>query len=201
MTLRRFSTSNISGSKSAKLWDGETFPGYFESIATVVAGSSGESTISFTNIPQNYAHLQLRYIGRTSTSVTDDGVTVKFNSSNAGYTYLGGHALYGNGTSALAVAGWIGSSTAGGAIGQVPGANRTSGVFGGAVVDILDYTSTNKHKTVRTLHGYDNNGSGQIHFLSFAWENTSAITSMAINVGAGAFVQYSHFALYGIRSA
>ena len=50
MAIRRFSTSNLTGGKSSKLWDQETFPGYFESIATVVVGSAGSATIDFTNM-------------------------------------------------------------------------------------------------------------------------------------------------------
>jgi hypothetical protein len=38
--------------------------------------------------------------------------------------------------------------------------------------------------------------------MSFSWDNTSAITSMDITVGTGQnFVQYTTFALYGIKSA
>ena len=177
-------------------------PPSYESIATVTVGSGGSSSITFSSIPSTYTHLQLRYIGRTSRAVNNDGLLVKFNSSNSGYNYLGGHVLYGNGSSASSIAGWIGSSTAGGAIGQIPGANNASNIFGAAVVDILDYTNTNKHKTVRTLHGYDANGSGEVHLMSFSWDNTSAITSMDITVGTGQnFVQYTTFALYGIKSA
>ena len=171
-------------------------------LQVVTVGPAGASSVSFTNIPTTYSHLQLRYIARTSRAINNDGLVVKFNSSNSGYNYLGGHVLYGNGSSASSVAGWIGSSTAGGAIGQIPGANLTSNIFGAAVVDILDYANTNKHKTVRTLHGYDANGSGQVHLMSFSWDNTSAITSMAITVGTGQdFVANSQFALYAVKAA
>jgi hypothetical protein len=171
-------------------------------LQVVTVGPAGASSVSFTNIPNTYSHLQLRYIGRTSRAVNNDGLIVKFNSSNSGYNYLGGHVLFGNGSSASSIAGWIGSSTAGGAIGQIPGANNASNIFGAAVVDILDYTNTNKHKTVRTLHGYDANGSGEVHLMSFSWDNTSAITSMAITVGTGQdFVANTQFALYGVKTA
>ena len=173
----------------------------FESIATVTVGSGGASTITFSSIPSTYQHLQLRYTARTSRAINNDGLVVKFNGSSANYAYLGGHVLYGNGSSASAVAGWIGSSTAGGAIGQIPGANANSNVHGAGVVDFLDYGSTSKTKTVRTFHGQDNNGSGEVHLMSFFWNDTAAVTSMDINVGTGqAFVQHSTFALYGIRS-
>ena len=54
MAIRRFSTSNLSGTKSSKIWDQETTPGYFESIATVIVPSAGASSITFSNIPSTY---------------------------------------------------------------------------------------------------------------------------------------------------
>ena len=58
MAIRKLSNSSIiTGTKSSKFWDQETFPGYFESIATVIVGSAGQATISFSNIPQNFTDL------------------------------------------------------------------------------------------------------------------------------------------------
>ena len=198
MAIRSLKTGQFS--RSALVGNPVIMPGSYESIATVTVGSGGASTITFSSIPQTYTHLQLRYTARTTRAINNDGVVAKFNSSSANYWYLGGHVLYGNGASASAVGGWIGSSTAGGAIGQIPGANANTSVFGSAVVDILDYKDTNKNTTSRTLHGYDNNGSGEVHLMSFVWGTTSAITSIDINVGTGQnFAQYSHFALYGVN--
>jgi hypothetical protein len=63
---------------------------------------------------------------------------------------------------------------------------------------VLDYGNTNKNKTVKTLAGYDGNGSGEIWFTSTLWNNTNAITSMTISSNFN-FTQYSSFALYGIK--
>jgi hypothetical protein len=71
--------------------------------------------------------------------------------------------------------------------------------WGSMVYDILDYNSTSKFKTARTLLGYDNNGSGAIFFTSGNWRSTSAITTVTIYPNTGTFAQYSHFALYGIK--
>ena len=59
------------------------------------------------------------------------------------------------------------------------------------VADILDYTNTNKYKTIRYIGGYDNNGSGEIQFslpvktaftsvLGNAWINISGVNYTAI---------------------
>jgi len=74
--------------------------------------------------------------------------------------------------------------------------STTSG-FGG-VTDILDYASTNKNKTVRTLGGFDANGSGYVNLTSNLWSNTAAINTITINA-VGTFNQYSQFSLYGIK--
>jgi hypothetical protein len=69
------------------------------------------------------------------------------------------------------------------------------------IFDILDYTNTNKYKTVRMLGGVDFNGSGEVDFMSGLWLNTSAITRIDFlpSYQSTQFQQYSSFALYGIR--
>jgi hypothetical protein len=73
--------------------------------------------------------------------------------------------------------------------------------FGAGVVDILDYKDTNKYKTVRNLTGVDMNGMGELGLISGLWRNTNAITSILFYPPANNIAQYSHFALYGIKSA
>jgi hypothetical protein len=52
------------------------------------------------------------------------------------------------------------------------------------------------------IGGIDNNGSGRIYLTSDLWASTSAITQLDITAGDGSSIkQYSHFALYGIKSA
>jgi hypothetical protein len=73
---------------------------------------------------------------------------------------------------------------------------------GVSVTDILDYANTNKYTTTRAIWGWDNNSTeGNIRFVSGLWMNTAAITSLKIVPESGAFKQYSHFALYGIKSS
>ena len=80
------------------------------------------------------------------------------------------------------------------------GANANSSGFGAIVVDILDYTSTTKNKTVRSIGGLDNNGGGQMYINSSLWYATpAAITQIDITPELGNFAQYSQFALYGIK--
>lgn len=174
--------------------------GDYESIATVSVGAGGASTVTFSGIPSTYSHLQIRGIARDATGggTGTDVFVMRFN-SDSGANYTSNHVLFGNGSSASAAA--SGTSQTGGFITNFPASGETSNAFGVFVADVLDYANTNKNKTVRGLGGYDgNNTSGIVTFRSFAWMNTNAVTSITFSY-FGNFAQYSHFALYGIKSA
>jgi hypothetical protein len=162
--------------------------GSYESIATVSVGSGGASNVEFTSIPSTYKHLQIRYIARGSILTNS---LMQFNSdTGSNYSW---HVLYGTGASALAAGGGTNSFMYASNI-----ASATSN-FTGGVIDILDYASS-KYKTMRTLGGYDANGSGEIGLFSGAWQSTSALTSIKLYPNSsGTYSQYSEFALYGIK--
>ena len=167
----------------------------YESIQTVTVGAGGSSTITFSSIPSTYKHLQLRILAATTTAAGDGAYfNIRFNSdSGTNYSY---HDLFGNGSSVTA----SGLATQTAIYGQrLSEANLTS-IFGGVVMDVLDYASVNKNKTVRSLGGYDANGSGSIYLISGAWYNSStAINTIVLTPDANNFAQYSSFALYGIK--
>ena len=165
----------------------------FESIQTVTVGSGGQSSISFTSIPSTYKHLQIRIFAKTSRAGQPiDGMNIQFNGDTA--SNYSQHWIQGDGSTASAFGyasqtrGWLGMS--GGATGN----------FSANIVDILDYTSTTKNKTHRYLAGEDANGSGLIELGSGVWLNSStAISSITILPDYANYVQYSSFALYGVR--
>ena len=74
--------------------------GDFESIATINVGASGAATYSFTNISQDYQHLQLRVLLRTNLAgyaFTAWTMRVGNGSADSGSNYAY-HRLYGNGS-------------------------------------------------------------------------------------------------------
>ena len=166
----------------------------FESIQTVTVGSGGQSSISFSSIPSTYKHLQLRAFANITTA---DAALLQFNSDTS--SSYNGHRLYGNGSAAGAGAQGGGSSVTNIAIPATAGFPSASSTFGISIIDILDYTNTNKYKTVRGLSGWDGNGSGYVDFGSGLWRNTSAVSSITYSAASGSFVQYSSFALYGVK--
>ena len=170
--------------------------GAMDPLQVVTVGAAGASSITFSNIPNTYEHLQVRMIVRDTRAVTLEGFKVQFNSDTAGN--YSDHALYGDGSSAAAYANTSATYMSPYAIAS---ANATASVFGVSVIDILDYASTNKYKTIRALTGIDNNGSGAVSLTSGNWRSTSAITSIKISAQVGDLVQYSQFALYGVKGA
>ena len=171
--------------------------GDFQSIATTTVGVGGTGTITFSDIPQTYKHLQIRVIGRTNRAAqTVDSFRVQFNNITTTSQYRS-HFVYGSGS---VVASADGGNTAGIASYRTTASNSTSGMFGASIVDILDYTNTNKYKTSRCLGGTDQNGSGEMYLGSGVWMNTAAISEIDIvpNIGT-IFSQYSSFALFGIK--
>lgn len=167
----------------------------YESIATVSL-SGTQSTITFSSIPSTYTHLQLRFFARNSRAANQDIYYIRFNSDTG--TNYSDHEIYGDGATSFA-----GNTTTTSAIILTNSAagNTAANVFGSFVVDIFDYKNTNKYKTTRSLGGFDANGTGYTGFSGGNWRDTSAISTITIVPNVGSFVQYSHFALYGIKGA
>ena len=168
----------------------------YESIATVNVGGGGSSTLSFTSIPSTYKHLQIRLLAKAAPTAASAAYDLRlaFNSDTTGTNY-NEHYLYGDGASVGA-----GVNTNNRIIGTSTGSASTS-TFAVNVYDILDYQNSNKYKTVRSLVGWDANGSGQVTFMSQVWMNTAAINAISIdfNGGSPSFGQYTQAALYGIK--
>ena len=169
--------------------------GAYDSIATT-NGSSGGAT--FTSIPQTYTHLQLRIITKSQGAATDFyNWRLNGNATSGNYRT---HTLLGNGTSASSYTNTTGNTSAFIPT-ENPGTNATN-VFAAIIIDILDYTNTNKYTTTRGLSGLDNNGADRtVDFQSGVWLSTAAISSITLTLSANSFASLSQFALYGIKGA
>lgn len=171
--------------------------GSYESIATVSVGSGGQSSIVFSSIPSTYKHLQIRGIMRSTSASTGGSwckLTCNSTTSSTGYAR---HVLYGTGSSAAAEG--RDSSSGTGFYSFYSAHTGDNGSFAGIVVDILDYASTSKYKTIRALDGFDSNGGGIIMLNSELFLDTAAISSITIEQPSYTIGQYSTLALYGIK--
>ena len=171
-------------------------------LQVITVGSAGASYVEFTNIPQTYAHLQLRCIARSSRSDFSGSAQIDgrvfLNADTTGTNYSL-HDLAGNG----ATVDVYGSGNVDPYLICSTGQAADSGIFGVSIVDILDYTNANKYKTMRSLKGNDRNGSGSVSLSSSLWKNTNAVTSIRLGTYSAAttYVEHSQFALYGVKSA
>lgn len=195
MANSRIATSSIVQGfpKSRSMLAGNTATtGLFDSIATVTVGSGGSAYIEFTSIPSTYSRLQIRGIYRNNNS-GDDSVGVRFNSDTG--TNYSQRGLYSGGAS-------VGNfNTANSSDITIWSLSANASTFGISVMDIIDYSDTNKYKTLHSLTGYDQNGSGYILLQGGNWRSTSAITTIRITPRVGTFQQYTQVALYGIKGA
>jgi len=198
VAISRASNSSIQGGlpKFNDIWDGTTATSAYDSLGAVVLSSSA-SDITFSNIPATYTHLQIRGIARSTRSNSNNNLYIGFNGDTTTGNY-NAHYLLGDGTSASGSQ--LSGITGMGSIYSVNvAATSTASVFGGIVIDILDYANTNKNKTMRAFSGYDANGSGNVALFSGLWMNTVAVTSINLRTYYDQYATYSSFALYGIK--
>jgi hypothetical protein len=175
----------------------------YSSIASATGtGSSG--AIVFSSIPSTYKHLQLRWIAKDTFGPGFSGVysiDFQFN-SDTGSNYSC-HRIVNESTSLYSY-GQANQTTIQNITGITPTATYLNNIMGVGILDIYDYSSTTKYKTVRSLSGGDTNSTvsgeeGQLCLASGAWRNTNAITSISIRPAITAFTTTSTFALYGIK--
>jgi hypothetical protein len=173
----------------------------YESIATAT-GTGSSSTITFSSIPSTYTHLQIRLNARSTRTGSDTKsvLALRFNNdTGSNYAF---HRLYGDGVNAAA----SGSASATwGFAAYVSSSVALANTNGAAVIDLHDYASTTKNKTVRSFSGRNSNVTDDtdvINLLSNLWMNTSVVNRIdLIVVDGSSWSTTSTFSLYGIKGA
>lgn len=152
-------------------------------------GSGSTASLSFSNIPQTYTHLQIRGVGYFSTA---NNPILRFN-SDANNNYSWHHMWTGGSGTAYN----FGSANSFMYVGYADAANQPVSFY----IDIFDYKNTNKYRSIKALHaGETNGGSGETAFWSGTWRNkTSAITSIQFAPGTGTLFPGTTISLYGVR--
>lgn len=166
----------------------------FDHLETVVLGSSATS-VTFSNLGSYsaYKHLQLRCLS-VNTNTNQDHLKLTFNGDNS--ASYADHNMSGSGTAVSS-----GNSPSQAFI-RILFANAYSGSpgYAAAIIDILDFASTSKNTTTRSLTGYDwPTQRTRITLLSGLWNNTSAVTSMTIAAFSDSLTANSRFSLYGLK--
>lgn len=166
-------------------------------IGGQTVGAGNASQIDFTNIPQEYTHLQLRIFGRGNTSFSE-GLSTYLFINNDGASNYSWHRMRGNGASVFSD---NGSSVGVISIQATVGDTGVSNVFGVSIIDILDYTNTTKNKTIKAVGGVDRNGSGNACLISGLWRSTSAINQVRVITDSTTWLQGTRVDLYGVTSS
>lgn len=148
---------------------------------------SSDSQVTFSSIPGNYKDLVLVFNGQ----IYGDSVVFQLNLDNGNNYYMvGASAADSAGVTSNTV-----NFNAGAVAGVRNGFRGTDRIQ--AVVNFIDYSSTNKHKNAISR---TSSGQFQVENILSRWANTNAITSIGIysNNITPVLKSGSTLALYGI---
>jgi hypothetical protein len=155
-------------------------------LANVTLGSTA-NTVTFSAISGSYKDLRLVFCG----GIGSDNASFTINNDTSSVYRC--NIIESNGTASSSV--WTGATGSGiFASGYILWYN-TSGIL--LTMDILDYSATDKHKTILTR---GNNTARAVNAVVNRWPSTDAVTSIRFNGNGANFTAGSTFALYGISA-
>ena len=159
--------------------------------------TSSASSVTFTGLDSysDYKHLQLRVTARCSIAATNATAQMRFNSvSTSSYSWF---EIFGTGSS-VASQSWSSQSSIG--LGNFHGNTSGANEFAGLIINILDFSSTNKATSINYLNGkHDSAGLDIVRFGSGAYNSTDAVTSLEFLFGGNSALAGSRFSLMGVR--
>ena len=157
---------------------------YTQLISTTTVGAGGASSITFSSIPATYTDLVIILSARATSTTAN--ITLNLNGSATSFT---GRYLTGNGSGAS-------STTSTTLIGTSSISTDTANTFGSLRLHLPNYTAS-AYKGFYVDNVSENNG-GTAYTQTFAglWSDTSAITSVTLNLAN--FAQYTVASLYGL---
>ena len=169
----------------------------YELIETVTLANNTTPTVTFSSIPADYKHLQIRAsVQSTNSNSADDVMTLTMNgNTSAVYTW---HWLQGNGSS-VSSAGYTSRNYI--RLDTIDTTRFSSVSFTPVVMDILDYANTSKNTTVRYLHGNKGANTQIVKLASGLYQATNAVASMTFtgSLAGYNFTAGSRLSLYGVR--
>jgi hypothetical protein len=168
----------------------------YSKLAETTVGAGGTSTITFSNIPQNYTDLVLKMSTRINSAVYFNFHYLRFNGSSVSYSDSRLEAQTTTATSAkntnISETYW----------GITTGASATANTFASSEIYIPNYTSSGVKSASAESVSENNSGTNNqwgLELFANLWSNVTAISSITIAPSGGSFVQYSTATLYGIR--
>lgn len=155
----------------------------YVSLGTITLAST-DSEIVFSSIPATYRDLVLVFSAAGS---SDTDVKMNFNgdATDGNYSRV---VMSGDGSSTYSVTSSPRNITYYGSVASTFGTVH--------VINIMDYSATDKHKTA--LVRANRAGSG-VDAIARRWASLSAITSVTISPNTGSFAIGSTFSLFGVN--
>ena len=145
--------------------------------------SSSASSVTFGSIPNSYKDLKLIFNGD---GTTGGGAALRLRLNGDTGTNYFRVGMWGNGSSS-------GSFTQNNNYTDIM--NFAAGRQLNAILDFMDYSATDKHKTFLAR---DNDAGFQVVANANRWASTSGITSITLFASSGSIASGSTFSLYGI---
>lgn len=159
-----------------------------QAIANITLGAES-SSVTFSNIPQTYRDLRL--VVSVKHTNASRYTTFRINSdSGSNYSAV---QMFGNGSTAQSA-----NYSNGGQFVLANNYFESSSEFTVGTLDFLDYSATDKHKTLLWRSGL---AGTVVNASSGRWASASAITTIFLDSTAGGsntFVAGSTFTLYGV---
>jgi hypothetical protein len=170
-------------------------PTSFESIATSTI-TSPVAFVEFLAIPATFKNLQIRFVAKTASgSVGSSATKIEYNGDTTAGNYfsnyfiaIGSATYYANYANNANYGTWVAN-----------GGGMSANGFGYGVVDIYDYTNTNKFTSSLNNSGLADDTYQQFHQSAATWKNTALVTNFRITALDGNFVTGSIFSLYGTK--
>jgi hypothetical protein len=150
-------------------------------ISTITL-QSASSSVTFSGIPNTYRDLILVVNGNVTGSLT---TRLRFN-TDAGSNYFYVSAAGDNANGAY--------STSATNTGIIPLPDFADNAAFQHVYQIIDYSQTNKHKSVMVRAGVSGTSPNMV---AGRWSSTVAINALSISASANAYTAGSTFSLYG----
>ena len=171
--------------------------GAFDLLETTVLTSSASSvTFSGLDAYSDYKHLQIRAVTKTAGTSQPNGL-LRIRINNDSTLSYSSHRISGDGVS---VASGFQTDVDQMYLGITTSSQAESENFGSAVIDVLDFSSSTKNKTFRSLNGLVSSPSNSISIRSGLYFKTDPITTMSIFDSRGEnWVTGSRFSLYGVK--
>ena len=153
--------------------------------------AAASSSVTFSSIPNTFRDLVLVLNGQLA---SNNSVGLRLNSdSGTNYTIV----MMRNNTTTGTESGVETAATS-------VYANWSQGRSGDRMLttyQVMDYSATDKHKTVLSRNNYtDITPTGRVEALASRWTNTAAVTSLTVITGTNALAAGFTAALYGIEA-